>query len=164
MYKRILICGHAGRGKSTFAQKLSEKLGIQHYTTDDFFYKVKFNVPNEREESVQLIKRVYEMDSWIMDGTTSRLIKPGIERADVIFVLKFKNIIPQYYFIIKRSIFRKDSLRGTWGLLRHITFKRYKKDYGSHLPTVKEFTEVYDKKVIELNSMREIDDYLNSIK
>lgn len=37
MNKKILIIGASGRGKTTFAKKLSEKLSIQYYETDDFF-------------------------------------------------------------------------------------------------------------------------------
>jgi len=38
-YKKIIIIGDAGRGKSTLATKLAEKLGILHYSTDDSFMK-----------------------------------------------------------------------------------------------------------------------------
>lgn len=37
MYKKILIIGASGRGKTTFAKILSEKLSITYYETDDFF-------------------------------------------------------------------------------------------------------------------------------
>ena len=39
---KIIIIGDAGRGKTTLASNLSKKLGIKHYSTDDFFYEIKF--------------------------------------------------------------------------------------------------------------------------
>jgi adenylate kinase family enzyme len=163
MFKRVLIFGHAGRGKTTFAAKLAAKLNIPYYSTDDFFYIKKFSVVNTKEQSVIDIKKIYEMDEWIIEGTTSRLIKPGVERAEIIFILKFKNILPQYYYIIKRSFDRKyEEAKGTWDLLKHVTKKRYKKGYGSNLPTIEELKEK-GKKVIELNSINAIEKYLASI-
>jgi len=38
-FKKIIIIGDAGRGKSTLASKLSKKLNISYYSTDDFFMK-----------------------------------------------------------------------------------------------------------------------------
>jgi len=42
-FKKIIIIGDAGRGKSTLASKLSKKLNTPHYSTDDYFYEVKFS-------------------------------------------------------------------------------------------------------------------------
>ncbi len=156
--------GHAGRGKSTLAAELAKKFSIPHYSTDDFFYKKKFTERNTPEQSILDIQQVYNRGEWIMEGTTSRLIKPGIERADIVFVMQFKHIIPQYYFIMKRSFLRKhETFGGMLKLLRHVTRKRYKKGYGSNLPTVKELKEIYRKEVIELNSIKEIKKYLKSL-
>jgi adenylate kinase family enzyme len=163
MYKRIVILGHAGRGKSTFAENLSKKLSIPHYSTDDFFYKVKFSEPNSKEESISKINEIYNKNEWIMEGTTSRLIRLGIEKADIVFVLKFRNIISQYYFIIKRHFSRdNESLKDLLYLLVHITKKRYISKHKSNLPSVFELKEVYKKPVIELHSIKEINSYLNS--
>ena len=104
---RILIVGDAGRGKSTFGKKLSLKLNIPSYETDDFYWKTKFSEPAIKEESTKAISRVYAQEKWIMDGTTRHLIQEAFEKADRIYVLKFKSIIPQYYYLIKRTFGRK---------------------------------------------------------
>ena len=161
MYKRILILGDAGRGKTTLGKNLSEKLHIPYFDTDDFFWKVKYTEQNDREQSVVLINKIYEGDSWIMAGSTRRLIQGALEKADVIFLLKFKNIFFQYYFIIRRSVLRKEEkLIDLWNLLLHVTRKKYKKGYGSHTPPLEELISVYGKKVIELNSLRELKNYI----
>lgn len=164
-YKKILILGDAGRGKTTFAEKLSKKTGIQHYSTDDFFWKVKFSEANDKEKSVQEISKVYSQNQWIVDGTTRRLIVEGLEKADVIYFLKFNNILYQYYFLILRSLKRKnEKFIDLWRLLKHVTYKKYKKGYANHNESLNDLLEPYKEKVIQLNSMKDINDCFEKIK
>jgi len=163
-HKKILILGDAGRGKSTFAEKLSKKISIPHYSTDDFYWKVKFTEANDKTKSVEEIFNVYKQDKWIMEGTTRRLIREGLEKADIIYLLQFSHIIQQYYFLIKRKFRRKhESFMDLWGLLKHVTYKKYKKGYGNDTPSLSELTESYKEKIIKFNSIKEINRYLKSI-
>ena len=56
---KILIVGDAGRGKSTLALNISKKLGIPHYSTDDFYYEVKFTKVRNRPESITKISEIF---------------------------------------------------------------------------------------------------------
>lgn len=161
-HQKILILGDAGRGKSTFAQKLSKKTGISHYSTDDFFWKVKFTEPNDKAESVKEISKIYAKDSWIIEGTTRRLIKEGLEKSDVIYILKFKNIFIQYLALIRRKFKRKhESFKDLWGLLKHVTYRKYKKNYSQDLP-LETMIEPHKNKVTELSSYKEINNFLST--
>ena len=60
--EKIIIIGDAGRGKSTLASKLSEKLNIPCYSTDDYFYEVKFTKPRDRQEALSQISNIYKQD------------------------------------------------------------------------------------------------------
>ncbi len=165
MSNRILILGDSGRGKSTFAKKLSEKMGITFYSTDDFYWKNKFTEPNNKEQSIKDIRKIYDQDEWIVEGGTRHLTQRGMEVADTIYLLEFNNILAQYYFIIRRSLGRKNErLIDLYKLLRHITYKKYKKGYGNHLPTIREMLKIYEDKVIHLRSLKEIRKCLDSIK
>jgi adenylate kinase family enzyme len=163
-YRKILILGDAGRGKTTFAEKLSKKISIPHYSTDDFFWKVKFTEPNDKGKSVEEISHIYRQDEWIMEGTTRRLIREGLEKADIIYLLKFGNIFSQYYYLIRRKFKRKhESFGALLGLLKHVTYKKYKKGYGNHTPPLSELIEPYKSKVVGLNSIKEINKCLEVI-
>lgn len=163
-YKKIFILGDSGRGKTTFAKKLSEKTGIPYFSTDDFFWKVKFTEPNDREKSVEEISHIYNKDEWIMEGTTRRLIVKGLGRAEIIYHFKFRNIFHQYLSIIKRNLTRKEEkLVDLFNLLKHVTYKKYKKGYGNHLPPLEELLAPYKDKIIEVHSFKEIDKILEDI-
>ena len=163
MGKHIQILGDSGRGKSTFAKKLSEKTGIPFYSTDDFYWKTKFTEPNNKQQSIEDIGKIYDQNEWIVEGGTRHLTQKGMEVVDTIYLLEFSNILVQYYFIIRRSLGRKnEKLIDLYKLLKHITYKKYKKGYGNHLPTIREMLKPHKDKVIHLRSLREINNCLDS--
>lgn len=157
-HTKILILGDAGRGKTTFAQNLSKKTGIPTWSTDDFYWKVKFTEPHIRAESIKAIGEVYAKDSWIVDGTTRHLIQEALEKADIIYRLEFSHIIAQYYALIKRNLKRKnESLKDLYIFLKHITLKKYKKGYRAHMASLEDMIKPYSSKIIHLHTHKEID-------
>ena len=110
---KILIVGDAGRGKSTLALNISKKLGIPHYSTDDFYYEVKFTKVRDRPESIAKISEIFKKEKWIVEGTTEYLLEPGLHSADKIIHLKYKNIPAQWLVLFKRYLKREnETLKG----------------------------------------------------
>lgn len=164
-YKKILIVGDSGRGKTTFAHNLSSITGIPYHSTDDYFWKVKYTEPNDREKSVEEISKIYDEPQWIMEGTTRRLILKGLEQSEIIFYLKHKNIFTQYISIIKRWATREEErLLDLLTLLRHVTYKKYKKGYGDHMPHLEELLQPFKDKLVNVESFKEIDRIIENIK
>lgn len=164
MYKKILIIGASGRGKSTFAKKLSEKLSIPYYETDDFFWKTKYSEPNDKEQSIQDLAKIYDLDSWIVEGSTRHLMKGGLDKADVIFYFKFRNFLIQYFHIIKRAFKRGDNVKHLFDLLVHLTKKKYSIKYNGDKQTTEEMVSPYINKIIYFHNFKEINNYLDCIK
>ena len=158
---KIIIIGDAGRGKTTLAARLSQKLGIKHYSTDDFYYEVKFSKPRTREEASGLISKVYHNDKWIVEGTTQWLLQPGLDSSDIVIFLRYKSVFSQWLTLIKRHFVRKDkSFWHTILLLRHVLYKRY--GWGHKRGKIKH-TEVvapYLNKTVTLSSFKEINDFI----
>lgn len=170
-HRKILVVGDAGRGKTTFASSLAKKIGIPHFSTDDFYFEKKFSIPREKSLAIEKIQsEVYSsLDSWVVDGTTKHLIKGGLEKSDTIYLLVFDNIIHQYLSIIHRSFKRRrgdgprESLSETFGMLKHVTKKRYDTSYSSHMSHLHKLLDPYKNKIIKVNSFKKLNDILSSI-
>jgi len=161
---KILIVGDASRGKSTLASKISEKLGIPHHSTDDFYYEVKFSKVRNRPESIEQIKEIFKNDKWIIEGTTKHLIEPGLNSADKIIHLRYKNILAQWAILLKRYFKRdNETIRGTFKLMKHVLYKKYHLGYRKSKPTPTEIIDSYKHKVVTLSSFKEIDDFIKSL-
>lgn len=163
MNKKILIIGASGRGKTTFAKKLSEKLSIQYYETDDFFWKTKYSEPNDKEQSIKDISKIYDLDFWIVEGSTRHLMKGGLDKADIIFYFKFRNFLVQYFYILRRAYKRGDNIKHTFELLRHLTKKKYSIKYNGDKETTEEMVKPFADKIVYFHNFKEINKYLESI-
>jgi|ERR1035437_3974666 adenylate kinase family enzyme len=161
---KILIVGDAGRGKSTLASKISAKLGIPHHSTDDFYYETKFTKIRDRKESIDLISKIFQGERWLIEGTTKHLIEPGLHSADIIIHLKYKSILTQWIFLVRRYFKRdNETINGTLKLMRHVLYKKYHLGYRKGKPTPTEIIERHKHKVITLSSFKEIDEFISSL-
>ena len=164
--KRILVIGDAGRGKSTLAKNLCQKLNIPCYSMDDFSWIIKFSEKQDREKSIKNIKeQVYSKDTWIVEGTANYLIKPGLERADYIIHLGFQNVLSQWWMMIKCHQIRSDqTIFNLLKLQRHVFYKRHGLGYLKRNPKMLKLIEPYKDKVVFLYSFKEVDNFLKKIK
>lgn len=160
--KRILIIGDSGRGKSTLAKVLSQKSNIKYYSTDDFYWKKKFSIPESKEISSQKILKIYHQDSWIVEGSTRGLIREGLVKSDLIIYLSYKNLVSQFWFLFKRNLTRKEEkFYNLFNLYKHLICKKYKIGPQKNKESLEEMTIPYQSKIIRLNSFKEINNFIN---
>lgn len=162
--KRILIVGCAGRGKTTLAARLSEQFGIKKYSTDDFYWKVKFTKKADKEKSIDRINKIYLKDEWIVEGSTRHLIKNGFTRAQLIILMVHRSLVLQYWILFKRFL-RRDYERfiDLLDLWFYLFVKKHKLGGHKSAETLEEMLYKYRKKVITLSSFKEINDYLGKL-
>jgi adenylate kinase family enzyme len=162
-FKKILIIGESGRGKSVLAEKLSKKLSIPSYSTDDFFWKVKFSKPNEKEYSLSEIKKVYAKKEWIMEGSSNHLFKLGLNSSDVVINLIFGNIFQQWWSITQRNRTRKhESYIDLFKFIIYVTRKKF--GIGNNKEVIKaDLLKPYSNKITTLKSFKEINTFLDSV-
>ncbi len=82
--KRILIIGNSGSGKSTFSRLLGEKLNLEVFHLDRYFWKPGW-IASERNEWHEIIEELINKDKWIIEGNFSGTLNIRASRADLIF-------------------------------------------------------------------------------
>ena len=169
-YKKILIVGGIGAGKTTLAKKLSRMLKIKHYELDNLMYKRRDiherQKPKIRDEKVKIILK---REKWIVEGFYSRYwTYPFYKKADIVIILNFKTSVSKNR-LIRRFVKRKLS----FGKRRDVnqSFKRmlslinyideYPKKYFS---MQKETAKEFNKNVLILENNKQINDFLGTLK
>jgi adenylate kinase family enzyme len=162
--QKIIIMGDSGRGKSTLAQQMSEKLHIPHYSTDDYFFVEKFSKRRDRQESIEKISMLYNEPRWIVEGTTHHLLAPGLARADLIIHLTYKNIFYQWTYQIKRHFHgNNESLIGLYRLMKHSLYKKYGWGYKKGIMSNVDLVAPYKEKLVTLSSFKEMDEFVKKL-
>lgn len=83
--KRIIVIGCPGSGKTTFAEKLRDRLGLPLYYLDAIWHKPdKTHIP--REEFDARLSEILALDGWIIDGNYSRTVERRIVACDTVFL------------------------------------------------------------------------------
>jgi adenylate kinase family enzyme len=163
--KKIIIMGEAGSGKTTLGVKISELTKIPHYSTDDFYYEVKFAKPRDKKESIDKIMEVFKKDMWLVEGTTQYLITGGFASADLVLHVTHKSIWRQFYRLARRYFQREeDTIWGTIKLMRHVLYTKYHIGYRKNKLTTKEFIKENKIKTIELTSFRDINNFFEKMQ
>jgi adenylate kinase family enzyme len=161
--KRILIFGSSGAGKSTFAKRMNDILGIEIIHLDQHYWKPNWT----RTESEEWNKKVEELirgDEWIMDGNYRSSMDLRFSKADTVIWLDFSPLVCLYR-IYKRRLKnnRADELDGcreriTFELLRWVLWKfprDNRKDIFKRLKQLKGKKDVYI-----LKSNKEVESFL----
>ena len=83
--KKIIVIGCPGSGKTTFAEKLKDKIGLPLYYLDAIWHKTD-RIHISREEYDARLAEILSLDSWIIDGNYSRTIETRISACDMVFL------------------------------------------------------------------------------
>lgn len=84
--KRILVIGSGGAGKSTFAKRLGELLGIEVIHLDALYWQPGWVEPAKQEWGAT-VESIMERAAWIMDGNYSGTLARRLEACDTVIFL-----------------------------------------------------------------------------
>lgn len=167
--KKIALIGSGGSGKSTLARQLGEKLKIQVYHLDAFFWKPNW-VSIPRDELIKIQTDLVKKGEWIIDGNYGSTIDIRLNAADTIIFLDIKRTICVYR-AFKRMLQYRNKTRPDMGNGNKERFdldflKRVwdypKTERPNILKRLKQLSE--DKQVIILKSPKEVRQFLDKIQ
>lgn len=122
---KMYIIGASGAGKSYFAKRLSQKLGIAHLNLDDVAwmpspYQKNTMIKRDSAEKAAYIRAFLSKHSdWIIEGVQSKdWLAPALDKAEQVLVLQVPVLIRDWR-ILKRSCV------ASWGLKKAIIKKTF---------------------------------------
>lgn len=136
--EKINVIGTSGSGKSTFAQKLSEKLGYPYVEMDALFWGKDWSHPSDEEFFTRLSARL-NTDTWVLDGNYSRTIPIKWKEVDTIIWIDY-SYARTLFQALKRAISRSISQKELWpGTGNRESFKKLLSKDSILLWTVKTY-------------------------
>jgi adenylate kinase family enzyme len=91
-FKRIIIVGNSGSGKSYMGKKLSEITNLPLIHLDNVFWQPNW-VKTPREEWIKKQRSLIEKEKWIIDGNYNSTLELRFEAADLVIFLDINRFV-----------------------------------------------------------------------
>ena len=79
--KKIIVIGCSGSGKTTFAEKLRDKLGLPLFYLDAIWHKPdRTHIP--RDEFDARLTEILDGESWIIDGNYASTMEKRMNKEE----------------------------------------------------------------------------------
>ncbi len=159
MYKKIIVIGCSGSGKSTFSKKLAEITKLPLYYLDLIYWN-KDCTHISRRELIKKQKAIVKNDAWIIDGNFRSTLKYRIKEAELIF---FFDLPTQT--CINGVLSRSEREDMPCVLPVDNEFIDYIKNFNTDCrPIIYELFKKYpDKRVITFYSHNDVDDFIDNL-
>ena len=160
---KIIIIGCPGSGKTTFAVKLRDKLGMPLYHLDAIWHRAD-RTHISREEFDLALGEILEGDLWIVDGNYSRTLERRIAACDTVILFDLPTEVCLDGAVARLGKNRPDMPWIDERLDPHLKneIEGFKKDT---LPTVYTLIDKYKegRKTIVFNSREAADRFIDGI-
>jgi adenylate kinase family enzyme len=101
-FKKIMIFGRPGSGKSTFASSLASISNLPLHHLDKHFYTEKWAKRNY-EAFLNIQQDIVNSNAWIIDGNCTSSFEMRWSQADLVLYFNFPNVIC-YFRVLKRFL------------------------------------------------------------
>ena len=162
--KIITVWGSPHSGKTTFAEKLKDKIGLPLFYLDAIWHKPD-RTHISREEYDARLAEILALDSWIIDGNYSRTIESRISACDTVFLFDLPVEVCLDGAISRLGKERYDMPWIDTELDPNL--KREIEEFGGkNLPTIYELLDKYKdgKTVVVFKSREQADDFIYQIR
>ena len=83
--KRVIVIGCPGSGKTTFAEKLSQRTKLPLYYLDAIWHKPD-RTHITREDFDERMAQILPQERWILDGNYGRTVEMRLRACDTVFL------------------------------------------------------------------------------
>ena len=83
-YKKVVVIGCCGAGKSTFSKQLAEKTGLPLFHLDNIYWKPDKSHLKHRA-FLKEQRKIMRTDCWIMDGNYGKTMMHRLKRCEVVY-------------------------------------------------------------------------------
>lgn len=159
-FKKIIVIGCSGSGKTTFSRKLHKIINLPVYYLDSIYWK-EAATHLTREEFIEKQNEIFKTNEWIIDGNYKHTLEMRIQEADLIFFFD----IPMETCLdgVKFRTYRPEL---PCDLPVNEELISWVKGFNAEVrPVILKYFEKYsDKKIITFQSRLEADKYLDRLK
>ena len=160
--KKIIVIGCSGSGKTTFAEKLRDKIGIELFYLDAIWHRPD-RTHVSREEYDARLSEILALDSWIIDGNYSRTIETRMAACDTVLLFDLPVEV-----CLEGAISRLGKARYDMPWIDTELDPKLKRDIeefpSKNLPAIYALIDKYsDKNITVFKSREEADEFLANI-
>lgn len=159
-YKKVIVIGCPGAGKSTFSRKLHDSTNLDLFHLDALYWNEDCTHIS-REELIKKQEEIFKQESFIIDGNFKSTLEMRVKEADVVFLFDLPTEI-----CIKGAKNRKGNrpempceLPDNDELIDFIL------NFNNEvMPKIQYLLKKYNSNVIIFHSHKEADEYIEKIK
>ena len=161
--KKVIVIGCPGSGKTTFAEKLRDRTGIELFHLDAIWHKAD-RTHISRDEFDERLGEMLALDSFIIDGNYSRTLERRISAADTVFLFDLPTEV-----CLEGAMARVGKKRSDMPWIDtelDLWLKTEIEEFGSkNLPTIYTLLDKYKsgKTVVVFKSRKEANEFLQGI-
>jgi adenylate kinase family enzyme len=106
--KRVLVIGSGGAGKSTFARRLGQRLGLPVIHLDRIYWRPGW-VETPKDEWKRTVEELCAGDAWVMDGNYSGTLEIRLAACDTVILLDLPRTLCLWRVFKRALIYRGTS-------------------------------------------------------
>src|SRR5688572_22342824 len=110
--ERVLVIGSGGAGKSTFAKRLAERLGLPLVHLDAIYWRDGW-IETPKEEWRGIVARLIGEPRWVMDGNYGGTMDMRLAAADTVIFLDMPRVVCLWRVVKRYFQFRGHAHPGT---------------------------------------------------